>query len=163
MRSLNLLRLAGPLAALALTAAPAVVHAVPGFPREIKNDLSLDYEPPCFICHVKNNTGSGTANTAFALGLRERGLNADDRKSLAAALTRLDTDKVDSDGDGEGDVDELRMGTDPNSEAPVSIRDQLEPEWGCSVTSPRSRAVPWLGAGLLGLAGLVRFRRRRRR
>jgi hypothetical protein len=160
MRSPNLLRLC---AALALGLIPAAAHAVPGFPREIKSDLSLDYEPPCFICHVKNNTGSGTANTPFALGLRERALDAEARTSLAAALTKLDSDDVDSDGDKVSDVDELRAGTDPNSEATASIRNQAEPEWGCSVVAPHAHAPLGLGGLALALAGLFVLRRRPRR
>lgn len=159
MRSPNLLPIC---AALALGFIPAAAHAVPGFPRDIKGDLSLDYEPPCFICHVKNNTGSGTANTAFALGMRERGLDAEARSSLAAALGKLDADDVDSDGDKVSDVDELRAGTDPNSEAPASIRNQPEPEWGCSVAAPHAHAPLGLGTAALALAGLLVLRRRPR-
>ena len=158
MRSLNLLCAS----VLALTLLPAAAHAVPGFPRDIKGDLSLDYEPPCFICHVKNNTGSGTANTGFALGLRERGLDAEARASLGTALTKLDNDKVDSDGDGVDDVDELREGTDPNSVAPASIRNQPEPEWGCSVAQPGAAGGGW-PLGLIGVAIVCSRRRRRAR
>jgi hypothetical protein len=135
---------------------------VPEFPRELKRDLTLDYEPPCSICHLKNNTGVGTAGTPFALALRERGLDAGSRTSLGAALTQLDDDKLDSDGDGVSDVDELRAATDPNSDAPVSLKD-VQPEWGCSVAL-QHHAHRGLGA-IAGLAVtvLVAGLRRRRR
>ena len=141
--------------------APASARAVPEFPRVIRRDLALDYEPPCSICHLKNNTGVGTANTPFVLALRERGLDGESRTSLSDALTQLDDAKIDSDGDGVSDVDELRAATDPNSTAPVSLMD-VQPQWGCSVAL-QSSAGRSLGAlALITSVVLAALRRRRR-
>jgi hypothetical protein len=157
----------GGAAALALLALawPGRAHAVPDFPREVQRDLGLDYEPPCSLCHVKNNTGIGTARTPFALSMRDYGLSAEDRASLSAALTALAQDKVDSDGDGVSDTDELKAGSDPNSDANVSLKGQTVPEWGCAVAPRRAAAYggTWLSALALGAALLLNRRRKRSR
>jgi hypothetical protein len=151
---------AAALAVLALSW-PRPAHAVPEFPREVQYDLALDYEPPCSLCHVKNNTGIGTARTPFALSMRDYGLSAEDGASLSAALTGLAQDKVDSDADGTSDTDELKAGSDPNSDANVSLKGQTVPEWGCAV-APRNAAADggrWPGVFALGAALLLSRRR----
>jgi hypothetical protein len=153
----------GCVAVLALLALlwPQRARAVPGFPREVQRDLALDYEPPCSLCHVKNNTGVGTARTPFALSMRDYGLSADDRASLSIALTGLAQDNVDSDGDGVSDTNELKAGTDPNSDANVSLKGQTVPEWGCAVAQ-RSAAADggaWTTALALIAALLVSRRK----
>jgi hypothetical protein len=157
----------GGAAALALLALswPERAHAVPEFPREVQRDLALDYEPPCSLCHVKNNTGVGTARTPFALSMRDYGLSADDRASLSAALSALAQDNIDSDGDGVSDTDELKAGKDPNSDADVSLKGQTVPAWGCAV-APRTAAAhggAWPSALALGAALLLSRRRARSR
>jgi MYXO-CTERM domain-containing protein len=79
-----------------------------------------------------------------------------------AALTQLDDEKIDSDGDDIPDVEELREGTDPNSIAPVSLKSQ-PPEWGCSTRTGRAaQQAPGTlaAAGTMLLALLLRRRRR---
>jgi hypothetical protein len=136
--------------------------AKPSFPDLIAHDLNLPYQVPCSICHVKGNTGSGTANTPFALSLRARGLTGEGENSLASALSALETEGVDSDGDGESDVTELRAGTDPNSSTNASLAGDPDPGYGCGGSPPRGHrrgAAPLAGIGLLGW--LLRRRGRR--
>ena len=155
--------LAGCVAGLALW--PASASAVPEFPHTIQRGQSLSYEPPCGVCHVKGNTGIGTAETPFALALRERGLMAGDDHSLTSALTALEKDGVDSDGDGVIDVDELSEGTDPNSPGKTKLKGRLDPKWGCSIASapaPTPAQPHQLAALGLALPALLLATRRKR-
>jgi hypothetical protein len=116
---------------------------------------------------VANNTGKATATTPFAFSLRARGLSGEGRSSLDAALSQLDAEQVDSDGDGVSDVNELFANTDPNSAANAPLNGATEPAYGCSLwrgAVPPSRAAAWAllaGAGgclLLGRRARVRAR-----
>lgn len=139
------------LAMLLLLAPPA--HATPGFPAAIQRALGPAQAPPCALCHAGGATGRGTVTTPVGQALRARGLQAGDESSLAAALAALERDRVDSDGDGALDVDELRAGADPNRAA-----DLPAVEYGCALSGPGAGgALPLL---LLALA-LVLVQRRR--
>lgn len=142
-------------AALALCLHAARAHAIEEFPRDIKNKLRLSYEPGCNLCHAKANTGVGTATTPFALSMRAAGLDAEDWASLGEALTSLEDDGVDSDGDGVIDVDELRQDTSPNSPATTSFSKTGDPRWGCSVGAAAHTAAPASPHGALALGGLL--------
>jgi hypothetical protein len=151
-------------ALLSIAALPQLARAVPEFPREIQRDLSLDYEPPCYLCHVKDKTGIGTAQTPFALSMRANGLDANDRTSLTTALNALEQAQIDSDGDGVDDVAELKADTDPNSDSPGSLSERPGPIWGCSAAAVNARSdgfACW-SVMLWSAAGFVRARTRRR-
>jgi hypothetical protein len=152
----------GSLCCLLVVLLPATARAVPEFPREIQRALALDYDPPCSLCHVKENTGTGTAETPFALSMREQGLIPDDGNALRSALTGLKQAAIDSDGDGVSDTDELIVGTDPNSVAPASLKNRVEPQWGCSAL-PGSAHVGCIWCGLVALAFALHRGRRGRR
>ena len=135
-------------------------QAVEEFPGQIQQDLSLTYDVPCSVCHIKGNTGSSTPITPFALSLRSRGLQGE-VSSLSTALSRSEADGVDSDGDGTPDIAELRAGTDPNSSANASIVNDQEPGYGCGGSAPHGRSAPTT-AGLVALGWLVARRRGRK-
>jgi MYXO-CTERM domain-containing protein len=128
------------------------------FPSQVDSDLTLGYQVPCSVCHIKGNTGASTPITPFALSLRDRGLSGD-RASLSTALSRLEADGTDSDGDGIGDIAELKAGTDPNSSANANIATVLAPGYGCGGTAPQGHGGPAV-AGAIGLALLILRRRR---
>jgi hypothetical protein len=129
------------------------------FPSEIANDVAgVNYQVPCAVCHIKGNTGASTPITPFALSLRDRGLSGD-RASLSTALSRLATDGTDSDGDGVGDIDELKAGTDPNSSANADIATVQAPGYGCGGTAPHGGGGP-AAAGAAALGWLLVRRRR---
>lgn len=128
------------------------------FPGVIQGDLNLTYQVPCAVCHLKENTGAPTARTLFALSLKARGFS--DRASLSSALTQLQTDKFDSDGDGVSDVDELKAGTDPNSSANANIINPNEPAYGCGGSAPQGRGP---AQGLIGIAAIGWLLKRRLR
>ena len=128
------------------------------FPSQVDSDLGLGYQVPCSVCHIKGNTGSSTPITPLAFSLRDRGLSGD-RASLSTALARLETDGTDSDGDGIGDIDELKAGTDPNSSANANIATVHAPGYGCGGTAPQGHGG-LASAAAIGLAWLILRRRR---
>jgi hypothetical protein len=147
---------------------PASAQATQKFPSAIYNYLGTSftvkpYLPPCSLCHSRGSTGPGTAQTPFALSAKARGLVPSDTPSMNAALAAMDTDEVDSDGDGVPDIQELRDGTDPNTPGDVSLVSESGPNAGCGGnTKPRSSrlaGVPGIGLSLLPL--LRRARRRK--
>ncbi len=104
----------------------------------------------------------GTVNTPFGTAMRARGLLAYDEPSLLAALDRMATEMVDSDGDGTPDIEELRMAQDPNAAPGASST--FSPTYGCHVATANGRdPVAAIGAALVALAVAAFTTRRRRR
>ncbi|MGA3123709.1 MAG: thrombospondin type 3 repeat-containing protein [Polyangiaceae bacterium] len=140
-----------PYGVVALLASAPSAHASRSLPRNIQSDVGLNYQPPCSICHQYGKTGDGTAIEPFAWSMRARGLTGS-RKTLTPALDADESDRVDSDGDGIPDIEELRNGTDPNSPA----NDCIIPD-GTAIDdgqcSPGGRASPQLGCSVQGLPG----------
>lgn len=142
--------------------------ATGNFPGALESDLTLDYQPPCSLCHEGGKTGGGTVNTPFGKAMRARGLVADDENSLSTALGKMMDDAVDSDEDGTTDVDELVAGADPNVAGDGSLGAN-SPQYGCGAQiapgSLASGSPAALGLALLtaiGLAAQLRTRRARR-
>jgi MYXO-CTERM domain-containing protein len=140
--------------ALLVSTVAGPAQGTPSVPGAIQAHLTLAEAPPCTLCHL-GAPGRGTVNTPFGATMRSRGLVAYDEAALGIALDALAAESKDSDGDGAGDIRELRDGTDPNagaggSEAPV-------PEYGCN-----AGARPEGGAllALLLAALIVGWRRR---
>lgn len=138
-------------AALLLLSATAA-HATSNFPAAIRTHLSLTYDPACSLCHLNGATGRGTVTTPFGTALRTRGLVASDEASLNAALDKMAADKVDSDGNGETDIDALKAGHDPNGAAVPQAG------YGCNASGSREGS---LAAILVAGALLLSSRRRR--
>ena len=128
--------------------------ANPKYPAIVYNELGLDVAPACTLCHRDNLGGLGTVEKPFGLELMDRGLSGTNGESeLPGLLDDMETDDVDSDGDGVGDIAELKDGTDPN----VAGSTLSPPKYGCLSTA--SGAAP---TALLALAALGLARRRRR-
>ena len=140
-----------------LLLAPAA-SASEEFPPEIQDFLQLDYTPVCTICHATDLGGLGTVVQPFGMKMMSRGLVAGDLDSLHTAILALDAEGSDVDGDGVGDIDELRAGTDPNTGL-----DAEPPEYGCLGRVAPTRSA-WPGAALaLAAAALAVIARRPRR
>jgi len=141
---------------VALAAAPAA-RAKDRFPAFIHDDLHLDYEPPCRVCHIQGTTGAGSVSTPFGTAMLAHGMTGDE-STLAPALAALEADGTDSDGDGTPDVAELRANSDPNTPVPASLVSG-DPKYGCAVAG--AARVP--GAALAAVSALVLAAARRRR
>ena len=143
---------------LVLRASPA--GAKPQFPDEIDSHLGITKypAPPCRLCHIQGTTGSGTIQTPFGVSMAAHGMSGD-RSSLYPALDALDTDKVDSDGDGVPDIDELKVDTDPNTPADVTLSTEPPTSYGCGIAPGAGQ--PGRALALFAAAALVlRLRRR---
>ena len=144
--------------ALVLASMPAAASV--SFPSAARTHLDTATAISCTQCHQTAAGGFGTIDKEFGLALMERGLVARVATSVGPALDQLEADNVDSDGDGTGDVDELRAGTDPN------IDDETGPDvapleygFGCG----SSARAPSTGlASLLVLAQVLRWSQSRR-
>lgn len=100
-----------------------------------------------------------------------RGLKPSDSTSLETALTTLEADMADSDGDGTADVAELRDSRNPNRpDAPAMPDDpkaslvfETKPDrtFGCAATSPTMRLALLMGLTYLTRHGRHVTRRRR--
>jgi uncharacterized protein (TIGR03382 family) len=141
---------------LTMTAA-SPARAVPEFPREIRSDLSLSYDPPCRLCHIQGTTGAGSVATPFGLSMLAHGLTQD-HSTLTSALAALRADAVDSDGDGVPDITELVADTDPNTPVDVALSSD-GPTFGCSAAGIDGGGLTTCLALLIAVAGATRRRR----
>ncbi|QRK07396.1 hypothetical protein JQX13_46495 [Archangium violaceum] len=137
----------------------AAAWASPAYPGVIRTELSSASEPACNVCHQGGAVGYGTVTTPFGQSLRSRGLVANNEGTLRTALGAVRSERVDSDGDGTPDTDELAAGRDPNVSDSGNGGDEPEdvlPDvtYGCG-------AAPGAPVGLL-LGGLLLVTARRR-
>jgi hypothetical protein len=157
-------------AMLSIALVPRAARSTDNFPNAIQRDLGLSYSPPCSACHVGGVTQQGTVNTPFGKAMRARGLVAYDESVLAATLAAMQDARVDSDGDGTADIDELKVGTDPNvSEVPgmgIGPDDpsRVPPEYGCGLGRGDPGRWAWLVlAGILARVARGRSKRNEQR
>jgi len=148
--------------ALAASSVSSLALATPTFPATIRNHLDLAYQPPCTLCHATVG-GGGPVVTAMGRSLLARGMVANNDASLRAALDRLVTERVDSDGDGTIDIDELLVASDPNTAQVSNLADVPPLEHGCvGQIAPRGRLGAPAFAGVLAALLLLARRKERR-
>lgn len=166
-----LLRRAACALATAACLTGATARASSGYPGAVREGLALSHAPACSLCHSATADADGgiaAADRPFALSMKARGLvGGDDLGSVARALVAIERERVDSDGDGAIDTDELAWGGDPNAaDLPAAApSDRIDPSYGCAAAPLRGKAggraaVPAL---TLSLLALVLGRRRRAR
>ncbi len=126
----------------------------------------------CTLCHTGTLGMAGTAVQPFAQTLKaEYGLvemmPSAELEMMLQDMERRETENdnpIDSDGDGEFDIAELRGAGNPSDPTVLSGGLSYEvPEYGCLSVAPPSRpsSLPSLAAGLVALL-LLRSARRRR-
>lgn len=150
------------LVALVLSFAPAAVASTT-YPSAVRSHLTAERIPSCTACHETSAGGAGTVTKPFGEAMMAEGLvGGSDEAALTAALDALEAAGTDSDGDGTGDIDELRAGTDPNAAAGTAGDEEtVAYGFGCAGTG-NTNAPDVAPALLLVVAALVRVRRRPR-
>ena len=133
----------------------AYAQASPEYSPEMQRHLGLGAAPRCALCHAGAIDGGdadgGVTDTPFVRSMIARGLRgASDLASLDGALDAMKKDRVDSDGDGASDLDELAYGGDPNVPNLPEGGAQSAPSYGCSVLGGGGG-----GAGTPGDAAIV--------
>jgi hypothetical protein len=143
---------------VAVLLAPARAAATSSFPSDIKSELNAPSVLSCALCHA-TAAGGGPVTQPFGQSMMARGLRGGNTGSLATALQALEAEGTDSDGDGLGDVEELRMGLDPNFDGDAG---SVPPQFGCGArVAPRAPDDWWSTvAGCLMALALVMRRRR---
>ncbi len=118
---------------LTLLSLLTTAQASGNYPAEVATFTEVPCATTCLLCHTTASGGGGTANQAFALALKDRGLTGGgDVDALITALSALEADAVDSDGDGTTDIDGLRAGLDPNDGRDVCGSEFAKsPTYGC--------------------------------
>lgn len=138
----------------------SAAHASPVYPFTLRSKLGLSAVPPCTLCHQNDLGGAGTVTTRFGRALLSRGATGNNATALLESiLDTMDAEQTDSDGDLIPDLDELRMGSDPNDgPGPMNGEPELPiPRTGCSYSeAPTSSYFGWL----LALGAAVAIRRR---
>ena len=138
---------------------PGAAWARKKFPIWIATQLdgpTPPHVPPCSVCHLGGKTSAATIFTPFAWAMRVRGLGSS-RASVDSAIIKVQTDGVDSDGDGVPDAQGIIDGTDPNNAG-----DRTDLQVAAAWMRPRRRARSGTAAASLALAAVALVRRRRR-
>ena len=142
--------------------------ATPGFPAALKADLGLAASPSCGLCHA-GQPGPGTVTTPFGKALVAEGLKPSNTASLNAALDALEAKGTDSNGDGVGDIAQLKAGNNPNDGSPLGGTPSPnegetpeDPKTGCGGhVAPRTEGSALGFAAVAVMLGLAGLRRRR--
>jgi len=152
--------------AVALGSWASSARASTSYPPHLRSVIGLSYTPDCTLCHTSDLGGDGTAVKPFGVTILRLGaLGNDNLASLTTALEAAGRDRIDSDEDETGDIDELRQGSDPNRgvnrEAPPT------PMTGCAISAVACSNVAserdtrgWRALLVASLAFAARRRRR---
>ena len=152
-------------AALVSFSAHGQAHST--FPTLIAAELDMPCVPACTICHKDTLGGFGTVTEPFGKAMQNSGLFFTEA-SLSPALQKLEAAGTDTDGDGVGDIAELRVGQDPNGNVDLCSQAALAARYGCGAhiaLAPTSDAGAKLSALFVVLvlgASLHRSRRSER-
>lgn len=151
----------GVLTGVLLTCAPS--HAHNTYPQQLADELNMPCVPQCTICHRDNLGGFSSIVEPFGISMQKAGLTFIP-SSLDPALKQLEAERVDSDGDGVGDILELSAGQDPNGK--VDLCSIQSPKFGCGAHIARPPTPNRAGelaalfvASVLGVSALRRVRR----
>jgi hypothetical protein len=147
-----------------------VARASMVYPPTIASHLGIACVPLCTICHRDLNGGLGTVNKRFGMNLQALyGLTYGNPALLISALDQAAAMHLDSDGDGDTDIDQLKNCRDPNQ---PSVGDggvssgatgAVPPlEFGCAIGRAPGGAAGAV-AGLLCMGGILPALRRRYR
>jgi len=153
---------------LGIALVSSTAFASSGFPLKIQATLMSTADVPCIVCHDTDEGGKGSVNRAFGRRMVGYGLVGGDEQGLATLLLSLRNMQDDTDGDGIGDIDELKAGTNPNINdiTGEEAQDYPPPVYGCHAGGragawPRERGAAWGAACLVLAVGLhARLRRR---
>lgn len=143
-------------ALLALIASPVAASASVAYPALLRQYFHVETlpvpAPGCTLCHTTDQGGTDTVVRPFGRALLTLGAAGNDAPSLESALIQLESEGIDSDGDGISDADELKAGEDPNvgrADSPDPLAGVPLPRTGCSlVRAPSSSAALWLLAAV---------------
>jgi hypothetical protein len=135
--------------------------AEPTFPGAIQEAGKIPCTPTCLLCHTEIPGNSKNVNSLFGRTVWTHGAVKGHPESMHAVVERLRAEKVDTDGDGKLDVDELAAGTDPNKVE--SWAEICAPLYGCgahlAAAPPASWTAPWWVTVPVVLSMLVAMRR----
>jgi hypothetical protein len=163
------------LSALTLSAATALAPAALAsdtYPGAVQAELGT-CTMQCTLCHRTLAGGPGDLNNMFGLSIQTTGnLSIRAPSTIPAALQALENGPCivgmmevpggcDSDGDGVGDVAELREGRDPNVAGEGNICGG--PRYGCGArVAPGRSEFDWVSLLLAGAAAAMMIRGVRR-
>ncbi|HKO52212.1 MAG TPA: thrombospondin type 3 repeat-containing protein [Polyangiaceae bacterium] len=134
------------------------------FPGAIQQAADIPCAPTCLLCHTEIPGNIANLKQPFGLTVLRSGVKPGDPSSMYTVVANLRANRVDTDGDGKLDVDELAAGTDPNTQNPNA--ELCGPLYGCGArvaSSPLPERRPllyWL-PGALALTVFFSVRRRR--
>jgi MYXO-CTERM domain-containing protein len=165
------------LLAVGLVSVSSLARASEEFPGVVQAELGMACPPPCTICHTSPAGGAATAEQPFAMNLfaAAAGMLVSE-STLPGYLAALETNPCpeggvcaampctvcDIDGNGDGDIFELRNNKNPNNSVALEC-----PIYGCSMASvapenPKRRPIDG-AAALVALGAAVALVRRVRR
>ena len=150
--------------AIALLPSPASASEV--FPDAIKMALAMPGpKPPCMICHDTEAGGSDMVNRPFGRRVVGYGLQGGDIQTLTGILGRMREAGDDSDTDGKSDIDEIKVGDDPNVSSITGKppEDYPPPVYGCRSSGARPGIPLANGGWTIAAASLFLAHWRRRR